>query len=253
MQFQQIIATGIGDVVPVPKYKGWSFDKTNRSIDGIVITDNCRCVYTQDGHEYVSSPESVIFLVKGTSYHTECFQDGTDYLVDFNSTGLGDKLFNMKTTNSAGFIKEIRHMILPGESSAVVYSKLAAFYTILTSLTAENSGIKSPAILSIAPSLDYIRDNFTRPGLTLAEIAAPSKISVAYFRQLFAQVYGISPIRYVNDLRIARAKQLLAERRLNISEIAADCGWANVYCFSGYFRKSTGYSPTEYIHRISKI
>ena len=67
-----------------------------------------------------------------------------------------------------------------------------------------------------------------------------------YFRRLFKEKYGISPMRYINVNRLKRAKNLLIEDEMSISEISQYCGFLDGYSFSRVFKKWVGISPSEY-------
>ena len=126
------------------------------------------------------------------------------------------------------------------------------FYRILSKLT-ENAA-RPAAYNIIRSSVKYLNENYMKPGLTLSELAAQSNISVAYFRQLFCEVYKIPPMKYVSELRIEKAKRMLADGSLtgspNVSETALACGWSSVYRFSDYFKSVTGLSPRSYIKSL---
>ncbi len=57
---------------------------------------------------------------------------------------------------------------------------------------------------------------------------------------------GISPINYIQQLRIKKAKEMLKSDYSKISLIAETVGYSNIYHFSKTFKQITGYSPTEY-------
>lgn len=71
--------------------------------------------------------------------------------------------------------------------------------------------------------------------------------SYAHLCRQFSKTYGVSPIEYINSLRITRAKLLMRDTDLNISEIAYRVGFENPAYFSRLFRKQTGFSPKQYI------
>lgn len=71
-----------------------------------------------------------------------------------------------------------------------------------------------------------------------------------YFRKLFCEIYGTSPIKYVNNLRIKKAKEALGSDYSSISDIALMLGFNNIYEFSRAFKAHTGSSPTEYAKKI---
>jgi len=75
--------------------------------------------------------------------------------------------------------------------------------------------------------------------------------SYAHLCRLFHTEYGISPLKYVHALRIDRAKLLLRDTTLNISEIAGKIGFRDVSYFCQLFRKMTGHAPLTYRNKIN--
>lgn len=88
--------------------------------------------------------------------------------------------------------------------------------------------------------------------LNLSQIAAKCGVSDCYFRRLFQQYSGESPMSFRQRLRIERAKQfLLSDEQYTISEVAQELGFADVYHFSKTFKKYCGVSPKQYIQNAS--
>lgn len=94
-------------------------------------------------------------------------------------------------------------------------------------------------------ALQYIRAHFDRD-LTLGEIAAVVGMSQYYFLRLFKQSMGVTPYQYVLYLRVERAKSLLKQRQITISDIAIECGFASQSHFSRVFRQMLGITPKAY-------
>ena len=84
------------------------------------------------------------------------------------------------------------------------------------------------------------------PELQVAQLAEKTGISEVYFRRLFQQAYGMTPKQYICSIRLRRARQLLAESRIPIGAVAAECGFASLYHFSRAFHEASGISPSEY-------
>jgi AraC family transcriptional regulator len=57
---------------------------------------------------------------------------------------------------------------------------------------------------------------------------------------------GIAPYQYLIQQRVERAKRLLKQREMLISEIALDCGFANQTHLTKVFRQITGITPKVY-------
>jgi AraC-like DNA-binding protein len=83
----------------------------------------------------------------------------------------------------------------------------------------------------------------TQPPEVLARAAG---LSVSHFNRLFREWSGFTPMEYQRRQRIARARALLADARLSIKEIAAQCGFDDPYHFSRVFRQLDGLSPSQY-------
>jgi len=77
-----------------------------------------------------------------------------------------------------------------------------------------------------------------------------------YVRKLFKKEVGISPHEYLNGLRMARARELIANgvsnsySRYTVSQIAEACGFADPLYFSRAFKKYYGISPLQYAKEV---
>lgn len=91
----------------------------------------------------------------------------------------------------------------------------------------------------------FIQNNMAEE-LTVRDLAENADLSEAYFRRLFAAQYGLSPGRYIRQLRIARAKDLMTYTENSLSEISILCGYSDVHSLSKSFKKTEGISPREH-------
>lgn len=94
-------------------------------------------------------------------------------------------------------------------------------------------------------AIEFMHDNFDRE-LALEEIAAAAYLSEYYFARLFKQITGLTPHVYLANLRLERARKLLAETALPISEIAAAVGYQSQSHFTKVFKSVTGVTPRAY-------
>lgn len=76
-------------------------------------------------------------------------------------------------------------------------------------------------------------------------LARVSGVSEAHFARSFKEAFGIPPHRYLLTRRIERAKALLRDTELGITEIAFQTGWSSLGTFGRTFRDITGESPGE--------
>lgn len=96
---------------------------------------------------------------------------------------------------------------------------------------------------SIAEAIDYINDNVTRK-LTLEEIAGVAHMSRHHFARSFKAETGLSPHQYVIRRRVERAKTLLTDTRLSISEVAAAVGFSHQSHLASHLGRVLGISPS---------
>jgi AraC-like DNA-binding protein len=82
--------------------------------------------------------------------------------------------------------------------------------------------------------------------LSLGQVAKAVNMSTFYFCKMFKKVTGINFTDYLSHLRIERAKSLLLNPNLRVSEIAFEVGFQSLTHFNRVFKKLLGQSPTNY-------
>jgi AraC-like DNA-binding protein len=82
--------------------------------------------------------------------------------------------------------------------------------------------------------------------ITVPDLAKKASLSPQGFRKVFKEVTGMTPLDYINAIRIKRAIEYMKDGNLTVSEIAEKIGIEDTNYFSRLFRKKTGYSPTEF-------
>ncbi|MEO1050751.1 MAG: AraC family transcriptional regulator [Bacteroidota bacterium] len=88
----------------------------------------------------------------------------------------------------------------------------------------------------------YIKSNLGK-AIRLDELASLVNMSQYHFSRLFKAKTGIAPYQYVQDIRLAKASELLSKTTLTISEIAFRCGYNSPSHFTAQFKKRIGISP----------
>lgn len=80
-------------------------------------------------------------------------------------------------------------------------------------------------------------------------LARQAGYSVAHFSRLFSEHLGRSPRDYIVERRVERARQLLVDTPMTISQIADVLGYGSVFFFSRQFKQRTGISPRAFRDR----
>jgi AraC family transcriptional regulator len=82
--------------------------------------------------------------------------------------------------------------------------------------------------------------------LSLEETAKECGMSLSCFQRAFKREIGMTFCKYVNMLRIARAKRLLHDNHRSMSQIAFDCGFSNQYHVTRTFKKLINTPPRSF-------
>jgi AraC family transcriptional regulator len=91
----------------------------------------------------------------------------------------------------------------------------------------------------------YIEDHLAEE-ISLLSLARLVQLSPYHFSRAFKQSFGLPPHRYLTSRRIERAKSLLVQRKMSVTEIGFEVGFSESGAFSAAFRKLTGETPTGY-------
>ncbi|HWI38415.1 MAG TPA: AraC family transcriptional regulator [Burkholderiales bacterium] len=85
--------------------------------------------------------------------------------------------------------------------------------------------------------------------VSLEDAARAAGLSPFHFLRVFSAVVGATPHQYLVRLRLARAARLLAEEERPVTDVALDCGFADLSNFVRTFRRAAGVSPREFRKR----
>lgn len=91
----------------------------------------------------------------------------------------------------------------------------------------------------------YIDEHYEE-NLTVSEISRHIGVSLSYLSRVFKASTGNTIINYINEKKIEKAKDYLANTDMKIYEIADKLGFENTTYFSYFFKKYTGMSPKDY-------
>lgn len=98
---------------------------------------------------------------------------------------------------------------------------------------------------SLARAQHYIEQHYMEH-ITVEKLAALGYMSKTTFNRRFKNEIGITPIDYLIDVRIKRAKLMLKRKENQMTDIAMRCGFGSSAHFSSCFQKHAGLTPSEY-------
>lgn len=92
---------------------------------------------------------------------------------------------------------------------------------------------------------EYLESNYLNE-LSLNDLSKIAAMSEYHFSRMFKQAFGFSPIQYQIKLRMEKSKQLLKIRDRQVSEVAHEVGYADIFSFSKAFKKFYGTYPSSF-------
>ncbi|CAM4428496.1 AraC-like DNA-binding protein [Paenibacillus endophyticus] len=103
--------------------------------------------------------------------------------------------------------------------------------------------------LPIVYAVRYMRKHLGNPDLSLQEIAGAIGYNPNYFCQEFSHIFGVSPIRHLNELRVSKALHYLENTETPVKQICEHVGIRNPGNFTAMVKNRLGMTPIEYRRR----
>ena len=147
-----------------------------------------------------------------------------------------------KTLHDAYFASRV----VPAKQHEAVVKLLTIFAQHLSMLSnqvvVQHENAEPPVITR---AKEFIQEHQTE-NLRLGHVAKACNTSTFYFCKMFKKATGVNFTDYLSRVRIEKAKNLLLNPNLRISEIAYEVGFQSLTHFNRVFKKIVGQSPTEY-------
>lgn len=113
--------------------------------------------------------------------------------------------------------------------------------------------IRSRGEYLIQQAIAYMKEHFTNPDISLQTMSDQLNISTAYLSTLFSQNEGVTFIEYLTNLRMEKAKFLLATTTKKIIDITFEVGYNDPNYFSFIFKKHNQMTPKTYRNQTQQI
>ena len=228
----------------------------DRASHGIAVNispkpDDVKKYVFSDNKTVLVGQNEIIFMPKGSSYTVHSKNSGNCYAINFDiSENVNFEPFSFKLKNAHAFIKEFEKAteLWKNKNTAFHMQCKAILYNIISMLQSEYNSkyiARSTANL-IAPAVEYIKKNYTNECLSIPALSEMCGISEDYFRKIFKNTFGISPLKYINDMKISYAKELITSGMYTVTEAAELSGYTDMSYFSREFKKAFGICPADY-------
>ena len=208
------------------------------------------------GRKITVLPGDVIFFDKESSYLALTLEEYRHYTVNFEleeplAAGLlQDGGVSIIRKEGGGVYKGLfaglvqiwkeKRFGFQLRAASVLYELFAHFFTD-SALDGESDYLKR----RLLPVTEVLARRYFEP-LTVAELAGIADMSVTHFRREFLRVFGISAIRYRDEVRLLHAKDALSSGAYTVVEAGRACGFSDASYFARFFKKHTGVCAEEY-------
>lgn len=227
------------------------------------------CVLHLD-HESITFSENEMMIICSNVAHTfEAGSEGTtliqlEFLPEifsrFNLNHLGDgveftpiTVFSeenrlIKIVNNVRIMRAVQRIVNELNSKNNYYRYLVVMYyaELLILIYRHMDEVYLPICSNEAliKAIAYIRLHY-KSEITITDVAEQAGIGERYLRKLFAQHLNLSPLDYLNQIRVNKSIELLRNTEMSIKEICFSCGFNSPQYFSRVFKQQMGVTPRE--------
>lgn len=244
----------------------WEIAKAPYTFHNLILIYDGDAGFVCSDRDYKASRGNLVYFKPGenrlgytyANNPMKCFAADFYYICPIYNEGNWDleaPLLPLRTVESINdaylFSKLLNHfndlakVWLSGSRNRIVRCR-SIFMEIILLLLDWKSGnnLNYDKIRKVEKVVSFMTDNYKKK-LTLADLAGVIQVSPSYLGSIFRDVTGKSPAQYLLDIRINKAKDLIAEG-YSISQTATLVGFSDVFYFSKYFKKHEGVSPSYY-------
>ena len=123
---------------------------------------------------------------------------------------------------------------------------ISLLYQIFAQLQKRNY-VPKDKLAYIAPAIEYIQNHFSKETISSQKLEQLCGISYSYIKQLFSQQFGVSPKKYILQMKLHYAADLLSSGLYTVNQVAYLCSYQEVSFFCRQFKQQFGETPTDYV------
>ncbi len=219
-----------------------------RRSDGIILSGEFPSVYEYDnGQRFYSKPGDILFLPKGSRY-TKTIQNygsaktSTHYLINFRITDNSGEPINLSSEilKLSSYDETYKHTFISIEKcyrNGDVMGLKSRLFKLLGDLM--------PSDADNECCITYIKNHYTH-NFSIPELARRCAMSETTYRKRFKEITGLSPVQYINRLKIEKACEMLSSGEFSPAYISDFLSFYSASYFYKIFKDVTGTTPNEY-------
>jgi len=176
-------------------------------------------------------------------YFEEQYRMYTDEIPEFNWKQFAMCHDILKTLNSFAFeySKKMQNADITLEAQTTLIT-----HWLIRSILGENYDMRAiSSNYAVARTEHYIEQHFCE-NITVKQLAELGNMSSSSFNRIFKKETNLTPVEYLIEVRIEKAKKLLRRKEIPITEIAMRCGFNSSAHFSSSFSRLFNTTPSEY-------
>jgi AraC family transcriptional regulator, transcriptional activator for feuABC-ybbA operon len=215
---------------------------------------------TVEGEAYTASPGRCVLVPPASILEFAAFREASVPLEVFEITCTmnsaaaaafgGETLTLPAPAQLAEEAGELEKLCRSGEALTLLrcHIRFQELMALLLELKSQDAGHDTKQ--KVEQTIHYLQRSYHKD-IRINQLADETKLSRWQYNDLFKTMTGRTPVQYLNDLRIGRAKELLMSSSYLLKEIAEQTGFRDEYYFSRRFKQSVGISPSQYTRSLS--
>ncbi|MDQ0229194.1 AraC family transcriptional regulator [Metabacillus malikii] len=269
-ELSELINLAINSCSDVAHPNSWMERRQHKDYDLWCIQEGQIEIRIQD-EVFLASEGDLILFTPQIAYTATTLSDGCKFIFTHFELSLGDHLRILDNFQLSGII---RRTLVEQELQLFLDTyhqykhnvpmsgiRLKACFTMLIAKIIEQYGLNqyrgqfmqdstnqklSMDFVKLQPVFDFIHEHLHQP-IRVEEIADVAGMSEKYFIYYFKQSIGLTPGRYIYQLKMNRARELLYLKRYSIQQIASMLGYPDPYSFSKAFKKYYKVPPSKFV------
>ncbi len=221
----------------------------NRKSHGLAIFLGGERTFYFDNKKIKVGGNAIIYFPKGSNYTIKEKIPFDCHAINFEMPdGAIFAPFSFKIKNINSYIESFKQARRHQTQKESGYdSKIKSeLYNIIYNMQFEYN-IPYANFKVIEPAVNYIHSKYYKENISITYLAELCGISTVHLRNTFIKKFAISPIKYINDLKMIRAKELLSSQFYTVGEVCFLSGYNDESYFCREFKKHFNITPSEYM------
>lgn len=229
-----------------------------RADNGFIYVLGGSAHYDTDSSSFDVTADDVFCLAKGARYEFDVAEGYRVLFVNFDLAegegvfGSGIAMRDARSRCRDDF-RRLKIQYARKDATMLLSCRIT-LYNIIQALVSEQQKKYAPSsrYQPVQRAIAHMERHYADPTLSMAAVADAAGVSEGHLRRLFRQLYRLPPNRYLQNLRIGHAQDLLVSTSLPLGTVAEKTGFSSLYYFSDAFHRSIGVPPSVY-RRMNRV